>query len=167
MSNTQPPNLHHENRQDRLIRELVHDPYHSKQKLTEPTVCPECGAFYHDGRWQWGTAAAGAHKTICPACHRIQDHCPAGFLTLSGEFLAEHKDEILHLLRNVEQREKAEHALKRLMAVEEQEDGSVLVTFTDPQLARAAGEAVHNAYQGDLDFAYQKDEFLLRVTWTR
>jgi hypothetical protein len=167
MSNTQPPNLHHENRQDRLLRELVHDPYHSKKKLTEPTVCPECGAIYRGGRWQWGEAPAGAHKEICPACHRFKDHCPAGFLTLSGDFLAGHKDEILHIIRNVEQREKAEHALKRLMAMEDQADGSVLATFTDPQLARAAGEAVHSAYQGDLDFTYQENEFLLRVAWSR
>ena len=167
MSNFQNSNLPHESRQNRLLQEMVHDPYHSKKKLSEPTVCPECGAVYHSGRWQWGETPNDAHKDICPACHRIQDHCPAGFLTLKGEFLQTHKEEILHLVGNVEQREKAEHALKRLMAVEEQSDGSVLVTFTDPQLARAAGEAIHGAYKGDLDFAYQEDQFLLRVAWQR
>jgi hypothetical protein len=167
MSNIQPPNPSHEGRQDRLIRELVHDPYHSKKKLAEPTVCSECGAVYHAGRWQWSEAPAGAHRELCPACHRIQDHCPAGFLTLSGEFLAGHKDEILHLIRHVEQNQKAEHPLQRLMSVDEQADGSLLATFTDPQLARAAGEAVHRAYQGDLDFTYQENEFLLRVAWSR
>ena len=167
MSNTQPPNLYHEDRQDRLIRELVHDPYHSKKKMTEPTQCPDCQAIYHEGRWRWGAAPADAESELCPACQRVRDHCPAGFLTLSGEFLAGHKDEILHLIRHVEQREKAEHALRRLMAFEEQADGSVLATFTDPQLARAAGEAVYRAYRGDLDFTYQENEYLLRVAWRR
>ena len=30
-------------RGDRLIREHVHDPYKTRLKLTEPTVCPQCG----------------------------------------------------------------------------------------------------------------------------
>ena len=154
-------------RHDRLLQELVHDPYHTKKKLVEPTVCPSCQAVYHAGRWQWGEAAAGAREELCPACHRIQDRCPAGFLTLSGDFLAGHKEEIRHLLRNIEQKEKAEHPLKRLIALEEQADGSLLATYTDPHLARAAGEALHHAYKGDLDFDYQKDEFLLRVSWSR
>lgn len=164
---TQPPNVRQHDRQDRLLRERVHDPYHAKCKLSEPTACPQCGAVFRSGHWQWGEAAAGAHAALCPACHRIQDHCPAGFLSLSGSFFSEHRDELLHLVRNVEQRERAQHALKRLMAVEEQTDGTLLVTFTDPQLARAAGEALHSAYQGDLHFAYQEGEFLLRVAWQR
>ena len=102
-----------------------------------------------------------------PACDRIQDRCPAGFLTLGGEFFAEHTTDILNLVRNVEEKEKAQHALKRLMAIEDQGDGTVLATFTDPDLARAAGEAIHSAYQGELDFSYQESEFLLRVTWKR
>ena len=40
-------------RHDRLIQEYRHDAYKSKHKLPEPTVCPVCGAVYHDGRWQW------------------------------------------------------------------------------------------------------------------
>jgi hypothetical protein len=167
MSHTQPPNSSHGDRQDRLIRERVHDPYHAKKKLAEPTICPECGAVYHAGRWQWGEASAGAHHELCPACQRVHDHCPAGFLNLSGDFLAGHRDEILNLVRHVEQNQKNEHPLQRLMAMEEQPDGSLVATFTDPQLARAAGEAVHRAYQGDLEFAYQENEFLLRVAWRR
>jgi hypothetical protein len=26
---------------------------------------------------------------------------------------------------------------------------------------------VHRAYQGDLDFSYQENEYLLRVAWSR
>jgi NMD protein affecting ribosome stability and mRNA decay len=166
MSHTQPPNLYHEDRQDRLIREMEHDTYKTRQKLPEPTACPECGALFHEGRWQWGEVPPGAHRETCPACNRIRDKCPAGFLSLSGDFFAAHRDEILRLVHNIEQREKNEHALKRLMAVEEQ-DGGVLMTFTNPQLARAAGQAIQHAYKGDLDFAYQEDEYLLRVAWKR
>jgi hypothetical protein len=40
-------------RRDRLIREPEHDPYKSRRKLPEPTACPECGAVFREGRWQW------------------------------------------------------------------------------------------------------------------
>jgi hypothetical protein len=38
-------------RRGRPIREREHDPYKSESKLPEPTVCPQCQAVYHAGRW--------------------------------------------------------------------------------------------------------------------
>lgn len=163
---TQPPNLFRQDRQDRLLREHEHDPYRMREKLPEPTMCPECRAMYQGSRWQWLAAPSGANEALCPACQRVRDKCPAGFLTLTGEFFTEHKDEILNLIRNIEEREKAQHPLKRIMAMEEQ-NGGMLITFTDPQLARSAGQAARHAYKGDLEFSYQEEEYLLRVYWSR
>jgi NMD protein affecting ribosome stability and mRNA decay len=154
-------------RGDRLLREWVHDPYKSKSKLPEPTLCPQCGAVFHRGRWQWARAEAGAHETLCPACHRANDGVPAGILSLNGEFLQKHRDEILHLIRNLEEKEKAEHPLKRIMSQEQQDDGGVVINFTDPHLARAAGEGVHSAYEGELEFHYTEGDTLLRLRWER
>ncbi len=151
---------------EELRDELVHDSYKSKRKLQEPTRCPECHAVYHSGRWQWGMASAGAHEEICPACHRIRDHFPAGYVTLSGEFMAEHRDEVLSLARHREQHEKAEHPLERIMGIEDVREG-VLITTTDTHLARDIGEAVHSAYKGRLEYHYNKEENLLRVSWSR
>jgi len=153
-------------RSDRLIQELDHDPYHAKLKLKEPTACPQCDAIYQEGRWRWGDTPADAHKTLCPACQRINDKVPAAFLTLSGDFLTQHKDEIMSLINNYAQHEKTEHPLKRLMDSEEQ-DGKLLITFTDPHLARGIGEALQKAYDGDLDYQYTKGEIMLRVSWSR
>lgn len=69
------------------------------------------------------------------------------------------------LARN-EQHQRAEHPLKRIMAIEQQKD-SVLVTTTDIHLARGIGEALRHAYQGELDLKYNADEHLLRVHWSR
>jgi NMD protein affecting ribosome stability and mRNA decay len=153
-------------RREQLFQELVHDSYKTKRKLADPTRCPDCGAVYRDGRWTWGAAPDGAHETRCPACHRIHDRFPAGYVTLKGAFLGTHRDEILHLVRHREETEKAEHPLERIMAVEDA-DGGVLVTTTDTHLARSIGEAMYAAYKGELEFKYNKEENLLRVQWTR
>jgi NMD protein affecting ribosome stability and mRNA decay len=163
---TPPPGFHKLKRLDTMLQERVHDPYRARSKPPEPSVCPQCGAVFHEGRWEWKEAPAGAHQETCPACHRINDQLPAGFVTLEGEFFQGHREEILHLARNVEKRERVEHALNRIIAVEEK-DGGVLLTTTDIHLARGIGEAVHDAYQGDLEFHYNPDEYLLRVVWER
>jgi len=153
-------------RHDRLLKEREHDPYHAKLKLKEPSVCAKCGAVFHKGRWTWGEAPAAAHQVVCPACLRSQDEIPAAYLTLSGAFLATHREEIMQLARNHEQRERAEHPLKRIMAVEEMAEGTRL-SFTEAHLARDIGEAVRNAYKGDLDYRYADEDIMLRVTWAR
>jgi NMD protein affecting ribosome stability and mRNA decay len=147
-------------RHDRLLRELDHDPYHARLKLKEPNVCPECGAVFHKGRWTWAQAPAEAHRELCPACLRIRDEIPAAFLMLGGSLLAG------HLVRNHEQRERAEHPLKRIMAVEETDDG-LRLGFTEAHLARGIGEALRDAYKGDLDYRYADEDIMLRVTWKR
>lgn len=153
-------------RRNRLIRERVHDAYKHTDKLPEPTVCPECGAVYHKGHWQWLPQPGAAHYQRCPACQRVRDKFPAGFVTLSGEFLARHRDEILHLVRNHAEKAKAERPLQRVMAIEAR-DQEIVVTTTDIHLARGIGEALQSAYQGKLGFRYNEGENLLRVRWER
>lgn len=153
-------------RHDRLIQEFAHDAYQTKGKLAEPTVCPKCKSVFHDGRWTWADAPAHAHQALCPACHRENDHYPAGYVHLAGPFFAAHREEIMNLLHHHESRERQEHPLQRIMEVEEQEDG-VMVTTTDIHLARGLGEAVHHAYQGHLEYHYNREQNLLRVHWLR
>jgi hypothetical protein len=85
-------------RRDRTIQEYQHDTYKLQGKLNEPTVCTECGALFHKGRWTWFPKPAGADEIVCPACLRIRDKSPQGVLTLSGPFLADHKEEIMGVI---------------------------------------------------------------------
>lgn len=153
-------------RLDRLIQEHEHDTYKVRGKLSDPTACSVCGVLYRDGRWVWGDAPADASPTICPACRRIQDDYPGGFLKLKGAFLQAHREELEGLMRNVEQREKGLRPLKRIMDIVDEDDG-VLVTTTDPRLARNIGDALESAYEGELDYQYSDEGNILRVTWTR
>lgn len=152
-------------RHDGIFQERVHDAYKARGKLQEPTVCTQCGAVFQQGRWKWLPAPGNAHLAICPACHRIHDHYPAGFLTLKGEFFHSHHDEIMQLVHHHEKHERAEHPLKRIMTVEEK-NSSTLVTTTDIHLARGLGVALHHAYQGELEFHYNPEQNLLRVSWS-
>ena len=142
------------------------DAYGLRGKLSDPTACEVCGALYRDGRWLWGSPPADAARTRCPACRRIEDNYPAGIVSLSGAFVGAHAEEIEHLARHVEEREKKEHALKRIMALKS-EDDTIVVTVTDEHLARGIGEAVKHAYQGELDYRFSEAENVLRVEWKR
>lgn len=161
-------NVSKHGRQDRLIKERVHDPYMTRKKPVEPTVCPECSVVFSGGRWQWLTdTPEGANQELCPACRRIHDKVPAGFLNLSGEFFDEHRDEIIRLVHNKVEEQKSQHPMKRLMGVEDQEPGSVVITFTDVHLPRGVGEAIERAYEGSLDIHYTEEAGIVRVYWQR
>ena len=148
------------------LRPHVADPYRSRGKPREPTVCGECSAVFHAGRWQWLPAPESAERATCPACHRISDNTPAGYVRLQGKFFVDHRDELLNLVQNVERRERAEHAIQRIMKISDEAEG-VLITTTDIHLARVIGEAVSHAYDGTLDMHFNDDENLARVHWTR
>jgi NMD protein affecting ribosome stability and mRNA decay len=142
------------------------DPYQARHKLQDNTACPQCGAVYHEGRWQWRSAAEPVHQALCPACHRIADKFPAGIVTLRGDFARGHKDEIIGLARHQEAAEKPEHPLNRIMNIAEDAEGIVINT-TDIHLPRRIGEAIERAFDGELEEKFDKDGYFVRVDWTR
>lgn len=150
-----------------MIREEIHDTYREREKPKEPARCPDCGAVFKKGRWVWvDEAPADVHEHTCPACQRMRDDYPAGFVTVGGSFFDAHRNEIVNLVRNEAEKESGEHPLKRIMGVKDTEDG-VLVTTTDAHLARRIGDALARAYEGELDYDYNRDDDMLRVTWKR
>lgn len=153
-------------RRDRLIQERNHDPYRSGRKLPEPTRCPVCSAVFEAGRWAWDTAPDDANEAICPACRRIRERVPAGFLSITGEFFGEHREEILNLIHNVEELQKNQRPMERIMSEKPTDEGLEL-EFTDPHLTRAVTNALHNAYGGDAQFTYIDQEVLVRASWHR
>lgn len=165
MSN--PSSRQHEIRHiQHQLESAGHDPYHPPRKLAEPTLCPQCHAVYQHGRWQWLPKPAQAAEHRCPACRRIHDRYPAGFITLSGDYFAAHRDEILHLLRNEQQREAQEHPMARLIDIEQNAD-ETLVTTTDLRLAHRIADAIAQAHGGELEEKFSPDEYRLRIHWSR
>ena len=143
------------------------DPYNSRAKPAGDVVCPSCKASFSDGKWSWQKASADAAEQTCPACQRIHDKFPAGYITIKGEFFDAHRDEIVALMRSREEKEKSQRPLQRIMSMEGKRDGSYEVTTTDSHIARTLAEALHSAYKGDLKLRYSRDENLLRASWKR
>jgi hypothetical protein len=148
-------------------RQPAHDVYGLPGKPVDPTACTRCGALYRDGRWTWRTAPFEAARVECPACRRILDQYPAGIVTLQGAFVAEHCEEIEARLWHVEERERAEHPLKRIIAIQPREDCELRVTTTDGKLARTLGNALYRAYRGKLEQPRPDDQGPVRVRWSR
>lgn len=142
------------------------DSYATAAKPGGPAYCPECAASFQRGRWSWRLPAASARPVRCAACRRIAEKMPAGYVTLSGTFFAEHRDEVLRRVRRCEEAQKRLHPLQRLMAVRRRA-GETVVTTTDVHLARRIGEALAKSFKGRLSLQYAKGEALARVRWTR
>jgi len=85
---------------------------------------------------------------------------------LKGSFASAYKEELLHLARHREEREKAEHPMHRIMKIEEHRDEMVIST-TDIHLPHRIGEALHHAYKGQLEMHYDEEGYFARVNWTR
>ena len=150
-----------------VMDDPMHDPYFAREKLAGPAACSDCAAVFHEGRWQWLDRPERAHLTRCPACSRIHDDMPAGYVSMEGAFTQTHSAELLELARNLEAREKAEHPLQRIIAVTEEAAGKIVITTTGLNLARGIGEALQRAYKGELDIHFSPDQYLLRVDWRR
>jgi NMD protein affecting ribosome stability and mRNA decay len=154
-------------RPDRSGPKASGDPFATKAKLPTPTLCDGCGAVYRRGRWTWGSAPADSARHRCPACRRIAERIPAGVVRIEGKFAKAHRDEIEGRVRNVEQREKPEHALARVMWIEKLPKGGLEVATTDVRLARGIGTALKRAYDGELETIASEATNLLRVSWRR
>ena len=156
-----------EGRKEPRLAAAPKDSYEAGAKLADPLKCPRCGAAYLKGRWTWARAPAGAGEVTCPACRRIEDNFPAGYVTLKGPFFEQHREEVLALVADREQRARAEHPLQRIIGVEPMSRG-VRVTTTDIHLAHGIARTVHDAFKGGtLEIRFSKDEHLVRATWTR
>jgi len=151
---------------ERAYGQRNEDPYQSRGKYPEPSACTGCGAVFTNGRWQWGIAQPESHKHLCPACQRIHDRMPAGIVTLSGDFLVQHQQEILGLVHNIEAREKSEHPLQRIMNITHN-DHSITIQVTDFHITHSIVQALKHAYQGEASETHVEKDGVMRASWSR
>jgi NMD protein affecting ribosome stability and mRNA decay len=123
--------------------------------------------LYDKGIFEWcEKTPANATKMVCPACRKISDNYEGGIVNLEGEFLENHKDEILNIIRNVKEVEMKARPLEKIIGIVD--NGSMVeIKTTYEHLARRLGEAIHKAYKGSLQIQYLVNEKYTRVYWSR
>jgi len=154
-------------RRDKGIKQKRHDVYKHRGKLNEGTICSTCGVVFSKGRWVWHYEGETDKQITCPACQRIKDGYPAGFIELSGEFFEENRAEIINLVRNVEEAQKQDHPMQRIIRIHKDRDGSTQIETTEVNLARRIGDSISRAYQGEYSFQYADNYNRIRIQWTR
>lgn len=150
------------------------DPYLPKMNPGEIAVCTSCHAIFQRRHWFFDDslcrsllAQPKTRRVTCPACHKIRDGYFEGEVTLTpSPFLKEHKQEILNLIRNEEERAKGMNPLERIISIRE-EDGKVMVLTTDEKLSQRIGRELKKAYQGNTVYRWSEDTKCARVTWSR
>lgn len=149
------------------------DPYSPRFDPGEIAACTECHALYQRRHWFFDEAAyfretmqPETRMVLCPACQKIRDRYAEGRVTLhTSPFLTAHKEEILHLIRNEEERAKGINPLGRIIAITEGDDG-VVVTTTNEKLAQRIGRTLKSSYQGQTTYHWSEPQ-LLSVEWRR
>ena len=149
------------------------DPYLPRRDPGEIEACSQCHALYQRRHWFFDEEAyfhASMQKTtrmvLCPACQKIRDRYAEGQVTLqSGEFLRSHKDEILRLIHNEEERAKGINPLERIVDITES-DGNLVVTTTNEKLAQRIGRTLKSTFQGQTTYQWSEPKFL-SVEWQR
>lgn len=145
------------------------DPYLNKIGPDAKAVCRKCGAVYQDKRWSLkSTPPEGKERVevLCPACQKIKDKFAEGFVTLQGDFIKDHKDEILNLIKNKEERSMHTNPLHRIIEIKEQKGGIEITTTTD-KLAQRIGQMLKKTFSGEVEYKWSSDVKLTRVVWTR
>lgn len=148
------------------------DPYLLKAFPHDRAICARCGAVYHDKRWKLlekapvAPAKTKAVRVVCPACQKIRDAFAAGYVTIQGGFLKNHRDDILRLIKNKEAHAVRYNPLDRIMAIR-QKTGVIDVTTTTEKLAQLIGRMIKKAFAGKVVYKWSSDVKLARIIWTR
>jgi NMD protein affecting ribosome stability and mRNA decay len=152
----------------------VDDPYLPAGGRAEVAVCTTCKAIYQNKRWFYDDALYSKYyqqettnEVTCPGCQKVQDHYYEGVLTLEGEFLAGHRDEIITLLQREADRVTQKSPLDRIIQMVSEGGDRLVVETTTEKLAQRLGKAVYRAYKGDLDFRWSHMNKFVRVYWSR
>lgn len=137
-------------------------------------VCEGCRAVYQNKRWYAGAdryenavRAVGTATMVCPACLKIRDNFPGGIVTLKGDYVLPHKEGLLNLVRNEEERARGFNPLERVMSIKENGHGSIIISTTNEKLAQRLGRAIKKAFHGVVAYHWSHDNKLARVDWER
>jgi len=138
------------------------------------SVCESCRAVNMNKRWyaegkvtESALKTHASEKVLCPACLKIQDNFPGGIVTLKGDYVLPHKNDLMTVIHNEEERARKLNPLERVMSVKESGDGGLVISTTNERLAQRFGRAIKRAFHGTVTYGWSHDNKLVRVEWLR
>lgn len=142
---------------------------------SEPAFCAGCGAFYVKRRWSREPSArllAGRTDRamtvrLCVACRQRRRGAPHGYVHIDGDFLALHKTDIEHLLRNETGRAGEDNPLHQVIDWQDLERRGLLITTSTEHLAQRLGRALEKAYDGKVRYGFSHENKVAHVWWRR
>ncbi len=142
----------------------------------EPAACERCGAVYEKRRWRAKADVSQLESfekpkpyrsTVCPACRQIEQHIVGGYVSLSGEFLRAHREEIENLLKNEEKRAAEDNPLSKIIDWRKEKGDRLLIETTTEHLAQRFGSALERTYSGEVRYDFSHENKVARVNWHR
>jgi hypothetical protein len=86
---------------------------------------------------------------------------------LTGSFLEKNRAEILNCVRNAERAAATKNPLERILRIEEDSRGQLVIETTSEKLARRLGRDVSKACGGTLQIRFSHEDKLVRLYWRR
>lgn len=158
---------------EQIRKGRLEDPYIPRKGFEEPTICPSCNAIYFKKKWNFDENLfkkvekdKNVNHLKCPACRKIEDHYPMGIIRLAGNFVSEHREEIVNLLHSEEKRAMEKNPLERIMKIEKG-DGGIYAETTSDSLALRIGRVLSRAYKGKSDYKFRYGDKFVMVEWRR
>ena len=148
------------------------NPYLANAAMKEPAACQNCHALYRNKRWQLEpenttiTDPKAIQWVTCPACLKAAEHYPEGIMTLRGDYLWNHENEIRNILQNEAQRVMAKNPIARIMRMTT-EGKTMVIETTEQKLAEHLGRALQRAHRGSFNVDWSGSPRVCRVNWER
>lgn len=142
--------------------------YPRPEKYPANTECPKCELIFQDGVWKRGVPEnrQQLRRKLCPACMQIRDRQAGGIIRFVGSFIADHRQDLLNRIRNLEEQAVEERPLERIINIKEGKDGIIVSATTEHLIARI-GKAVQRDFGGTLDLRYSPEDKFATARWHR
>jgi hypothetical protein len=136
-------------------------------------ICPTCMSFSDGKHWHMDEeqylqlrSEPDVRVEQCPACQKIERQMYDGEVVLEGDWMVDHKEEILNFVHNEESRAMGSNPMARIASLEDRGD-SIYILTTSSALARRIGAGIESAFNGHLDLQKLQYEDFIRVRWRR